>query len=265
MTSTTRSPCWGARPELASSALTSSSPRSGLAARRVGSWAGTGAAPAPGSVQHVRFLMESASARPRQRLLLHGRRGGRAEDRLPARQSLDRGAHRAHPPRGHEVGFHAETDTIATPTARRASSACGPPPGARASSRTSWGGRQHYLRWEEPVDLADMGRGRPRLRRHPRVRRARGFRTGTCHELAAFDLRGRRPMRLRERPFDGHGHDARHMDELRPTAPRSGARDRGGVPAPPGAFSFLCHNSDLLSAKRRSATRGFVQARTTVR
>jgi hypothetical protein len=104
--------------------------------------------------------------------------------------------------RGHEVGLHPSFMTFRNGQAlaselanlRRVAEAEG-------IRQDTWGGRQHYLRWEasttwrlyEEAGLAyDSTLGyadRP------------GFRCGTCHPYRTYDLQGRRPFRLVERPM----------------------------------------------------------------
>jgi hypothetical protein len=67
--------------------------------------------------------------------------------------------------------------------------------------QSAWGGRQHYLRWENPSTWCNWETAGldydTTLAYADRI----GFRTGTCHEYGVFDLLERRPLRLRERPF----------------------------------------------------------------
>ncbi|MBE0440392.1 MAG: hypothetical protein IBX57_11690, partial [Gammaproteobacteria bacterium] len=67
--------------------------------------------------------------------------------------------------------------------------------------QSQWGGRMHYLRWEQPITLRaweDAGMSydstlgyadRP------------GFRCGTCHEYPAFDPAAQEQLSLRIRPL----------------------------------------------------------------
>jgi len=104
--------------------------------------------------------------------------------------------------RGHQIGLHGSYDSP-TDGDRLASEFDALRRGAESAgvTQTSWGGRQHFLRWSNPEtwriwDAAgldyDSTIGYPE-----RV----GFRAGTCREFPVFDLLDRRQLRLRERPL----------------------------------------------------------------
>jgi hypothetical protein len=104
--------------------------------------------------------------------------------------------------RGHEVGYHAGFGTFrdAAWTAEefRRLREVAEREGVR---QDEWGGRQHYLQWANPDtwrNWADAGLDYDcTLAFSEDV----GFRTGTCHEYPVFDLLARKPLPLRERPF----------------------------------------------------------------
>jgi hypothetical protein len=104
--------------------------------------------------------------------------------------------------RGHEIGFHGSYETFRDPELTRAElqalqRACADE-GIASATR---GGRQHYLRFENPTTWqiwADAGLAydstlgfgdRP------------GFRCGTCFEYPVFNVRTRQRLPLRERPL----------------------------------------------------------------
>ena len=104
--------------------------------------------------------------------------------------------------RGHELGFHASYEAFRDGTRLRSELVA-----LRAAAaelgvhQERWGGRQHYLRWANPVSWrlwADAG-----LDYDSSVyfAEAPGFRTGTCRSYRVFDLAARRPLPLRERPL----------------------------------------------------------------
>jgi hypothetical protein len=104
--------------------------------------------------------------------------------------------------RGHEIGYHAGFDTYRdaqrTEEEFRRLRAVASELGV---SQSVWGGRQHYLRWENPSTWANWERAGldydSTLGFADRV----GFRVGTCHEFRTFHVRERRPLSLRERPL----------------------------------------------------------------
>lgn len=104
--------------------------------------------------------------------------------------------------RGHEIGLHPSYDTFQQPElikleAERLKRICA----EEGIEQAQWGGRMHYLRWEQPTTMrawADAGMNydstlgyadRP------------GFRCGTCHEYPAFDPVAQEQLSLRIRPL----------------------------------------------------------------
>jgi hypothetical protein len=104
--------------------------------------------------------------------------------------------------RGHEVGLHAGFGTYRDPERTREElDRLRAIADAQGVEQEVWGGRQHYLQWANPVtwrnwDTAGLDYDCT-LGWADRI----GFRTGTCREYPVFDLLERRPLRLRERPF----------------------------------------------------------------
>jgi hypothetical protein len=120
------------------------------------------------------------------------------EPEHPAIRNLMRRIHA----RGHEIGLHPSYSTFQKPElitqeAERLKRICA----EEGIQQSQWGGRMHYLRWEQPTTLrawADAGMSydstlgyadRP------------GFRCGTCHEYPAFDPAMQEPLELRVRPL----------------------------------------------------------------
>lgn len=155
--------------------------------------------------------------------------------------------------RGHEIGLHPSYETFRDPELiRRERDVLIETCERLGVSQPAWGGRQHYLRWENPItwrgweeaDLtydSSLGYGD-----HP------GFRCGTCHEYPVYDLLDRRPLRLRERPLvvmeiavwdrggQRTGSSLQTIDELRNRCRAFG-----------GSFTLLWHNSRLASSRER--------------
>ena len=104
--------------------------------------------------------------------------------------------------RGHEVGFHPSYATYRDPDLtreelgrlQRVAEAAG-------VQQDEWGGRQHYLRWANPDTWRNWEAAGLAYDSTLAYSEAIGFRTGTCHPYRAFDLRARRPLELREEPF----------------------------------------------------------------
>jgi hypothetical protein len=152
--------------------------------------------------------------------------------------------------RGHEIGFHA-TDVDRERT-------IGGFERVRAAARRAgveqeaWGGRQHYLRWENPAtwetwDLAGLDYDAT-LAYADRV----GFRTGTCHEYTVYDLVARRPLRLRERPFQVMDRTLLEYMGLTPDAAHAAVRALAAeCRRHEGVLCMLWHNNVILGARQR--------------
>ena len=165
--------------------------------------------------------------------------------------------------RGHEVGFHAGFGTSATPSAPREEFAqlravaerdgVGPGAMGRAAALPAVG---------EPAHVAQLGRGRARLRLHARAsprRSASG--PGRATSTAVFDLVARRPLALRERPFQvmdvtlfdymGLSHDEAEEAVLEIASECRRAK---------GTLTLLWHNSTLPMAAQRRWYEGLTAA-----
>jgi len=151
--------------------------------------------------------------------------------------------------RGHEVGIHPSFETSGDSEAisrefQRVRRAC-----EEAGIRQSvWGGRQHYLRWSNPItwqSWEDAGLQFDSTLGFPEFI---GFRCGTSHEYPCFNLVSRSQLKLRERPLIA-------MDTTLYSYMKLGRRDlidatvglakickRFG-----GEFTLLWHNSNLLT------------------
>jgi uncharacterized protein DUF7033 len=104
--------------------------------------------------------------------------------------------------RGHEVGFHPSLATYRD--AARTREELGRlqrVAEAEGVRQERWGGRQHYLRWANPITWRNWEAAGLSYDSTLGYTERVGFRTGTCHAYQVFDLRERRPLRLRERPF----------------------------------------------------------------
>lgn len=65
----------------------------------------------------------------------------------------------------------------------------------------SWGGRQHYLRWENPITWQNWEEAGLDYDSTLSFADHVGFRTGTCYEFPVFNLLTRRELKLKERPL----------------------------------------------------------------
>ena len=98
---------------------------------------------------------------------------------------------------GFEVGFHPGYDTFDNPELlllqKRRLDALLPP--------VAYGGRQHYLRFEVPTTWRHWERAGLAYDSTLGYAEAEGFRAGTCHPYAPFDVDENRVLRLQEVPL----------------------------------------------------------------
>jgi len=104
--------------------------------------------------------------------------------------------------RGHEIGLHPSYNTYNSPEeiAREASrlhQVCM----SEGIEQPEWGGRMHFLRWDQAVTLkawADAGMNYDSTLGYAD---SPGFRCGTCFEYPAFDLLNDQQLPIRVRPL----------------------------------------------------------------
>jgi hypothetical protein len=122
---------------------------------------------------------------------------------------------------------------------------------AEGVDQDEWGGRQHFLRWANPDTWRNWeaaGLSYDSTLGYPE---AVGFRTGTCHPYRVYDLRERRPLRLREMPFQVMDVTLLSAMGLAPDAAQRAVLDiaaecrRYG-----GRLGLLWHNNTLLRSAR---------------
>jgi Family of unknown function (DUF7033) len=155
--------------------------------------------------------------------------------------------------RGHEVGLHPSYGTFRDAGAILAERDAL----ARACERLrveqpEWGGRQHFLRWENPTTWRGWEQAGLAYDSSLGFSHDPGFRCGVCIEYPVFDLLAREPLKLRERPLvamemalfgASHSSDKRGLDTL--------ARLRARCRLVGGDFTLLWHNSRLASRRDR--------------
>lgn len=155
--------------------------------------------------------------------------------------------------RGHEIGFHAGFDTYLDPQRtqdefdrlRRAAERNG-------VRQDAWGGRQHYLRWENPSTWSNWDGAGLAYDSTLAYADQVGFRAGTCHEYRAFHLVERRPLRLRERPFQVMDRTVSAYMGLSPGAARDAILALAAeCRRYDGTLTLLWHNNVLLTAREK--------------
>ncbi len=154
--------------------------------------------------------------------------------------------------RGHEVGFHAGFGTFRDP--QRTAEEFGRLREIAESQgvrQDRWGGRQHYLQWANPQTWRNWSQAGLDYDCTLGFSEALGFRTGTCHEHPVFDLLARRPLALREHPFQIMDVTLfRHL-ALRPDAARAAVLDVAAqCRRYRGTLGVLWHNDEVLRTAR---------------
>lgn len=155
--------------------------------------------------------------------------------------------------RGHEVGYHAGFATYRDPERTQAEFDRLRQAAERSGvEQAVWGGRQHYLRWENPSTWSNWDRAGLDYDATLAYADQIGFRAGTCHDFRAFHLLERRPLRLRERPFQVMDGTLFAYMGLSPDAALAAAVALAGeCRRYGGTFSVLWHNSVLLTARQK--------------
>ena len=229
----------------------------GLAAQRVRSWAGI----ARGDHRHdpyntFDFLMDVSERHGLAAAFYFRAAGGTTAPREPP-YTLEHPWVRALLPRvhrrGHEIGFHAGfgTHRDAARTAeefqrlRRAAEREG-------IRQEAWGGRQHYLLWENPDTWSNWERAGLDYDTTLGFADRIGFRAGSCHAFRTFDVVRRRPLRLSERPLHVMDGTLFEYMALAPDAAREQALAVAGeCRRHRGTLSLLWHNDVLMTSRRR--------------
>lgn len=169
----------------------------------------------------------------------------------PAMRELLRRIHS----RGHEIGLHSSYNTFLDPVALRnefdrLKLVCS----EEGIQQAEWGGRMHYLRWEQPATLRALNNIGISYDSTLGYADQPGFRCGTCFEYPAFDSVANKLLSLRIRPliamettiFSTYylGLDAvaglQKLDHL-----------KGSCEAVCGSFNLLWHNCQLDKTEDR--------------
>lgn len=104
--------------------------------------------------------------------------------------------------RGHEIGFHPSYETYKDLAQTKIEfnkllQVCD----KEGIKQSSWGGRQHYLRWEAPTTWRNWVEAGLSYDSTLSYADCAGFRCGTCHEFPVFDIEQGRQLPLIERPL----------------------------------------------------------------
>lgn len=104
--------------------------------------------------------------------------------------------------RGHEIGFHGSYETYRDSTlTQKEFSMLRKMCASLGIDQSSWGGRQHYLRWEAPKTWCNYAEAGLNYDTTLSYADYAGFRCGTCYPYQAYDLEKRKPLDLWEHPL----------------------------------------------------------------
>jgi hypothetical protein len=158
--------------------------------------------------------------------------------------------------RGHEIGLHPSYSSFQNPEmisneAERLKRICN----EEDIRQSEWGGRMHYLRWENPTTLQAWSDAGLNYDSTLSYADRPGFRCGTCFEYPAFNHTTQQILPLRIRPlvmmecsvidetYLGLGTGQAALDKA--LFLKNACRKVGGV------FSLLWHNSNLVYPEQR--------------
>jgi hypothetical protein len=169
--------------------------------------------------------------------------------------------------RGHEIGYHGGFHTYRDEErTKREFRRLRETAAELGIHRETWGGRQHYLRWDAPVTWSNWEAAGLQYDNTLMFAEHVGFRAGTCHEFPPFHLRERRPLRLRERPLIVMDRTLLSRMSLTPDTAVQTVLDLAATCRRyEGTFSLLWHNTELQSARERSWYEQLVVGLTAVR
>lgn len=171
----------------------------------------------------------------------------------PAIRTLMRQIH----DRGHEIGLHPSYETFKNPRlirqeALRLKNICA----EEKIQQSQWGGRMHYLRWEQPTTLRAWDFAGMNYDSTLGYADRPGFRCGTCFEYPAFDPVAQQQLLLRIRPlivmectviselYMGLGPSDEAVDVI--------DRFKNTCQAVEGNFTILWHNSYLNNPQHQN-------------
>lgn len=158
--------------------------------------------------------------------------------------------------RGHEIGLHPSYDTFRRPDLlKKEADRLRLISSQEGIEQTQWGGRMHYLRWEQPTTLRAWANADMNYDSTLGYADRPGFRCGTCHEYPAFDPVAQESLPLRIRPlvvmecsvidsfYLGLGLTEAAQEKMQMLKER--CRQVSGI------FTFLWHNSSLNDNESR--------------
>lgn len=104
--------------------------------------------------------------------------------------------------RGHEIGLHTSYNTYQSALQTKEEFACLKQVCSNEGiEQSTWGGRQHFLRWETPTTFQNWEDAALDYDSTLSYADYCGFRCGVCWDFTVFNLKTRRTLKLKERPL----------------------------------------------------------------
>jgi peptidoglycan/xylan/chitin deacetylase (PgdA/CDA1 family) len=165
--------------------------------------------------------------------------------------------------RGHEIGLHPSYGTFrdAAQTKREFERLLNAAE-QEGVKQDSWGGRQHYLRWEAPATWQNWEEAGLNYDSTLSYADRTGFRCGSCYEYPTFNVRERRRLNLVERPLivmEASLLEKQYMNLTLPAAQKKIFALAQICKSFGGQFTLLWHNSGLLSSREKRIYRETIE------
>ncbi len=165
--------------------------------------------------------------------------------------------------RGHEIGLHASYDTYqdALQTKKEFTylkQTCA----TEGIEQPTWGGRQHFLRWEAPITFQNWEDSGLDYDSTLCYADHIGFRCGVCWDFTVFNLKTRKTLRLKERPLivmDRTVLKSKYMNLTHEEAWQEINSLKERCMMFSGNFTILWHNHNLLDTKERELYKSIVK------
>ena len=166
--------------------------------------------------------------------------------------------------RGHRIGFHGSYSSFNMPEQIKmefeklvsAVSTLG-------INQESWGGRQHYLRFTNPITWQGWEDAGLDYDSTLGFADTIGFRCGTCHEFHVFNIETKKKLHLRERPLVCMDVSLGNIDDPRTYSPDLIERVVNVADLCKlfdGTFVLLWHNDHLITTAQRRLYRDIVES-----
>jgi len=154
--------------------------------------------------------------------------------------------------RGHEIGYHGSYTTYRdADTTRREVRELKEAAARLGIEQATWGGRQHYLRWNAPATWHNYAEAGLNYDTTLSYADHAGFRCGTCHPFQVFDVEQGKALNLTEYPLvvmECSVLDERYMNMKLDDAFSYIMKLKAACRRFSGCFSVLWHNSRFVQS-----------------